>query len=258
MPSEFALEIDNLTVEIAGDAYVRDVSLAVPEGQIHGLLGPNGAGKTTLLRSLYRAVAPTAGQIRAQGRAIGDHAHHEWARKLGALVQSAGLLDGLTPRDIVEIGLSVLELPHGEFDRRRQDALELAGLADKQDQPAGKLSGGELQRCYFAQLLACDPEIYVLDEPTNHLDLHYQLALLDEVRRRGRTVLMTMHDLNLAVRYCDHVYLMAGGRIVEHGRPLEVLNRQNLMTHYLVDGQFHGNVLSITGPICQQPDRRRA
>jgi iron complex transport system ATP-binding protein len=255
VPLEPALSLTNVTVDIAGKAYVRDVSVKVPRGEIHGLLGPNGAGKTTLLRCLYRAAEAATGQIQAQGKEITDYTHQEWAKTVGALVQSSGLLAGLTPRDVVEIGLSVLDLPTDEYATRCDEALSLVGLADKQHQSASALSGGELQRCYFAQLLACDPDIYVLDEPTNHLDLHYQLVLLDEVKRRGRTALITIHDLNLAVRYCERVYLMSEGEIVEQGAALDVLTRDNLIRHYAVDGQFVGKALELAGPILGQLDQ---
>lgn len=255
MPRELALSLTNVTVDIAGKAYVRDVSVKVPRGEIHGLLGPNGAGKTTLLRCLYRAADAATGQILAQGKEMTAYTHQEWAKTVGALVQSSGLLAGLTPRDVVEIGLSVLDLPTDEYATRCDEALSLVGLADKQHQSASALSGGELQRCYFAQLLACDPDIYVLDEPTNHLDLHYQLVLLDEVKRRGRTALLTIHDLNLAVRYCDRVYLMSEGEIVEQGAALDVLTRDNLIRHYAVDGQFVGKALELAGPILGQLDQ---
>ncbi|SFQ41816.1 iron complex transport system ATP-binding protein [Donghicola eburneus] len=255
MPVEPALSLDNVAVNVAGKAYVRNVSLTVPKGEVHGLLGPNGAGKTTLLRCLYRAADVTSGRVHAQGKEITDYTHQEWAKTVGALVQSSGLLAGLTPRDIVEIGLSVLDLPAHEYATRCDEALSLVGLADKQHQSAGALSGGELQRCYFAQLLACDPDIYVLDEPTNHLDLHYQLVLLDEVKRRGRTVLMTIHDLNLAARYCDRVYLMSEGEILAQGAALDVLTRDNLIKHYAVDGQFVGKALELAGPILGQLDQ---
>ncbi|WP_412562139.1 ABC transporter ATP-binding protein [Thalassobius sp. MITS945101] len=251
-PTEIALQIQNLAVDVGKSTFVQGATLTVPKGEIHGLLGPNGAGKTTLLRKLYRAARASAEIIQAFGRPIDDHSSLEWAKLVGALVQSSGLLAGLTPQDIVEIGLSILELDRSEIADRRDEALSLVGLSDKANQPAGNLSGGELQRCYFAQLLACDPEIYILDEPTNHLDLHYQLALLDEVQRRGRTVLMTLHDLSLAKRYCDQVYLMSAGQIVDRGTPDQVLTGEALMQYYQVDGQFQGAALSLVGPVQAQ------
>lgn len=249
MLSDFALDVRDLTVDVGGKPYVQGVSLTVPKGEIHCLLGPNGAGKTTVLRTIYRAERPAAGSIFADGQNIEDFTHHQWAQKAGALVQSSGLLAGLTPADIVEIGLSVLGLNGNDLAERRDGALELAGLSQKRNQHADRLSGGELQRCYFAQLLACDPEIYILDEPTNHLDLHYQLVLLNEVRRRGRTVLMTLHDLNLVARYCDHVHLMNRGQIVAQGKPSDVMTRQNLKAHFLVDAYLDTQSLVINGPV---------
>ena len=249
MRPDLALEIRDLSVDVGGKPYVRDVSLDIPKGEIHCLLGPNGAGKTTVLRTIYRADRPSAGTIMAGGRRIEEYPHHDWARKAGALVQSSGLLAGLTPADIVEIGLSVLGLDGRDLTIRRDEALDLVGLRDKQNQAADRLSGGELQRCYFAQLLACDPDIYILDEPTNHLDLHYQLVLLNEVKRRGRTVLMTLHDLNLVARYCDQVHLMNKGRIVDKGKPSDILTRPNLMQHFLVDAHLDRQSLIINGPV---------
>ncbi|KAJ55819.1 iron ABC transporter [Actibacterium mucosum KCTC 23349] len=249
MPSDPALTIENLAVHVGGKPYVRDVSLTVPKGQIHGLIGPNGAGKTSLLRAVYRAERPVAGNIAALGHQLTDTPFKDWAAMVGALVQSAGLLAGLTATDIVEIGLAVLNLDPDAAASRRDAALDLAGLTDKADQPASALSGGELQRCYFAQLLARDPDIYILDEPTNHLDLHYQLVLLDEVQRRGKTVLMTLHDLDLVRRYCDRVYLMSHGQIVDQGAPDAVISRENLKRHYMVNGEVSGDALRIEGPV---------
>lgn len=244
-----ALAIENVTVNISGAPYVREVSLTIAKGAIHGLLGANGAGKTTLLRTLYRADQIAGGSIHALGRPMADYSHKAWAKTVGALVQSSGLLTGLTPSDIVEIGLSVHDLPASALNQKRDEALQLVGLADKARQPATRLSGGELQRCYFAQLLACDPEIYILDEPTNHLDLHYQLVLLDEVKRRGRTVLMSLHDLNMAMRYCDQVSLMQHGRICAQGTPEDVLSRQAIRQLYQVDAAFVCGNLSVAGPV---------
>ena len=249
MSDEPILEICDLSVDVGGQPYVRDLSLRVERGQFHGLLGPNGAGKTTLLRVLYRALRPQAGEVRLHGRAQSEYSPIEWSRHVGALVQGGGLLAGLTPADIVEIGLTMRDIPCEKRREATQNALQLVGLQDKANQDAESLSGGELQRCYFAQLLACDPEVYVLDEPTNHLDLHYQLRLLDEVRRRGRTAIVSFHDLGLAARYCDTVHLMQEGRLVAEGMPEDVLTREVLYHHYRVDGVLEGHSLKLEGPV---------
>lgn len=249
MPDDPILEIQDLSVAVGGLPYVRDLSLCVERGRFHGLLGPNGAGKTTLLRVLYRAIAPQSGEVRLNGRPQSDFSPAQWARHVGALVQGGGLLSGLTPEDIVEIGLTLRERPSAKCKEAVQDALSLVGLQDKARQDAESLSGGELQRCYFAQLLACDPEVYVLDEPTNHLDLHYQLRLLDEVRRRGRSAIVSFHDLGMAARYCDTVHLMQEGQLVAEGPPQAVLTPEVLHQHYRVDGRLDGHSLKLEGPV---------
>ncbi len=246
---EPTLELRNLSVAIGQTPYVRDVSIALAPGEVFGLLGPNGAGKTTLLRTLYHAARPSAGEILLHGRAQADWPRRDWSRAVGALVQSSGLLAGLTPVDIVDIGLRPLGLTRAENDTRLDAALRLVGLTEQRDQSAESLSGGELQRCYFAQLLARDPELYILDEPTNHLDLHYQLRLLDEVRARGKTALATFHDLAIAARYCDRVAVMEQGRVVAMGPVQEVLTRDRLIQSYRVEAELINGALYLERPV---------
>lgn len=247
--SDEGLHIDRVSVAVGGVPYVRDLSLRVGPGQIVGLLGPNGAGKTTLLRVLYHAQRPIGGTVRLNGRPQSGYSRRAWSRAVGALVQGDALLAGLSPADIVDIGLRPLGLPAREHDARLATALAFAGLDDKRTQDAESLSGGERQRCHFAQLLARDPEVYVLDEPTNHLDLHYQLRLLDEVRARGRTALATFHDLTIAARYCDHVAVMEHGRITAAGPVAEVLTRAQLAQSYRVNAELRDGALHLDGPV---------
>ena len=249
MSADPILEIRDLSIAVGGLPYVRNLSLSVGRGRFHGLLGPNGAGKTTVLRALYRALQPQAGEVLLDGQPQQGFSPAAWSRRVGALVQGGGLLSGLTPADIVEIGLTMRAMTARDRGRATEDALQLVGLADKAEQDAESLSGGELQRCYFAQLLACDPEVYVLDEPTNHLDLHYQLRLLDEVKRRGRTAIVSFHDLGIAARYCDYVHLMCDGALVAEGEPAAVLTRDVLCRYYRVDGVLEGHSLRLEGPV---------
>ncbi len=249
MPHDLALEFERVTIEAGGLPYVHDVSLALETGRFHGLLGPNGAGKTTLLRTLYHAAFPKGGHIRLLGRDQSSWSRTAWSRTLGVLVQGGGLLAGLTVADIVDIGLRPLQLTDRDLKDRTDEALEIVGLSAARDQLAETLSGGELQRCYVAQLLARQPEVYVLDEPTNHLDLHYQYALLDEIKRRGKTVLATMHDLSIAARYCDHVSLMEDGRLIASGAPNAVLTPERLAQTYKIDGALIDGQLHVRGPL---------
>ncbi|WP_226781450.1 ABC transporter ATP-binding protein [Oceaniglobus trochenteri] len=249
MPSDPMVQIEGLNVSLGGRPRVRDFSLTVKRGSFHGLLGPNGAGKTTLLRVLYRARAADAGLVRIAGTPINDWARPDWTRTVGALVQEGGSLQGLTIRDVVEIGLMNLPLSPEDRTARMDEALHLTGLHDMADSEAALLSGGERQRTHIAQILARDPALHILDEPANHLDLCYQILLLDAIRARGSTVIATFHDLTLAARYCDTVTVMHEGRHVATGRPDEVLTRKIMREVFRVDGALEDGVMRITGAL---------
>ncbi|MAN15195.1 ABC transporter ATP-binding protein [Alterinioella nitratireducens] len=249
MPSDPAIEITDLHVTLGGAPRVAGFSLNVAEGQFHGLLGPNGAGKTTVLRSLYRAQRIDAGELRIAGRAIHDWPQSDWAGTVGALVQEGGTFQGLSVRDVIEIGMMGLPLSGPERAARIDAALAQAGLSDRSDTEAARISGGERQRTHIAQLLARGPQVFLLDEPSNHLDLCYQLILLDEIKRRRATVLATFHDLTLAARYCDLVTLMKDGRAHATGRPADVLTRDNIRSVFRVDGWLENGAMRIEAAI---------
>lgn len=249
MPSDLAIEISDLHVTLGGAPRVDGFSLTVEAGRFHGLLGPNGAGKTTVLRSLYRAQRIDRGSLRIGGRAIDDWPQAAWAGMVGALVQEGGSLQGLSVRDVVEIGMMGLPLSARDRAARIDAALEAAGLTSLAGIEAARISGGERQRTHIAQLLARGPQVLLLDEPSNHLDLCYQLILLDEIKRRGGTVLATFHDLTLAARYCDLVTLMKDGRAHATGKPGEVLTRDNIRAVFRVDGWLENGAMRIEGAI---------
>lgn len=243
-----AIETEDLSVDLGGARRLDAVSLRVAAGTFHGLLGPNGAGKSTLLRVLYRSQAPQAGRARVQGRDIARIPRAEWIRTLGALVQDGGALQGLSVRDVVEIGLMGLPLAPDLKARRIAEALEVAGLSALADAQAALVSGGERQKTFIAQLLARDPEIYILDEPANHLDLRYQYLLLDAIRDRGRTVLATFHDIALAARYCDAVTVLDRGKAVVSGPPQAVLTPEILREVFGIDARLEEGNLWVSGP----------
>ncbi|ABD55164.1 ABC transporter ATP-binding protein [Jannaschia sp. CCS1] len=251
MPSDPMIEIERLSVTLGGSPRVDDFSLTVKTGAFHGLLGPNGAGKTTILRVLYRAQAPDGGVARIKGTPIDDWPRSEWTRAVGALVQDGGSLQGLSVRDVIEIGMMNLPLSPQARQARIDDALGIAGLHHMADAEAALISGGERQKTHIAQILARAPEVYVLDEPSNHLDMCYQILLLDEIKRRGKTVIATFHDLTLAARYCDTVTLMHEGRYVATGPPPDVLTRENLANVFRLDGELRDGVVRINSAIPQ-------
>ncbi|SDG71639.1 ABC transporter ATP-binding protein [Pelagibacterium luteolum] len=243
------LTLDTLSLTKGQAVLLDGVSFALQRGKFHALLGPNGAGKSSLMRVLYRAETDATGTVSLEGKPIKDWHRKAYAAKVGALVQESVSLSGLTLAEVVILGLLPLALSRDEAQARCAEALGLVGLANRATEDATHLSGGEQQRLFFAQLLALDPDIYILDEPHNHLDLHYQYVLLDIVRRRGKTVLASFHDLTLATRFCDHAFLLDHGRLAASGTLAEVLTPERLASVYRIDADFTGGALSIRGAI---------
>ncbi|MFE6222740.1 ABC transporter ATP-binding protein [Streptomyces sp. NPDC057854] len=230
------VDIDVLTVEIAGARLVEEVTLSADGGQVVGLVGPNGSGKSTLLRCVYRALRPTAGTVRLGGEDLHSLSAREGARRLSALPQEAVTEFDFTVAEVVAMG----RLPHQgpvarttDEDRKACEAALLrVGAGHLADRGFLTLSGGEKQRVLIARALAQQPRVLVLDEPTNHLDIAQQLEVLALVRDWGSprtepgdgvTVLTALHDLNLAALHCDVLYVIHRGRIVASGAPHEVL-----------------------------------
>jgi len=209
------LEIRELVIDVPGRRDSRALTLSVEPGQVWGVLGPNGAGKTTLLHTLAGLRGPRAGQVLIDGRPLAALGRRQVARKLGLVFQDRH--DGFpaTVRETALIGrhpwLSAWQMEGGEDLRLAEAALERLDVDHLAERLVSTLSGGERQRLAIATVLTQAPQIWLADEPTNHLDLHHQsavMALLAEQAAEGRAVMMCLHDLNLAARWCDHLLLL--------------------------------------------------
>ena len=249
MEFDTLLEVIDLRLAKQNKPVLDGVSFGLHPGRFYGLLGPNGAGKSSLLRILYRAERATSGTVRLGGKDIETIARRHYAAQVGALVQEQVSLAGLSLREVVQLGVLPLRLSTREASSRVDQALGDVGLLDRAEDDAARLSGGEQQRVFFAQILALDPALYLLDEPHNHLDLHFQYRLLDEVRQRGGTVLASFHDISLAARYCDEVLLLDQGRLVDMGPPEAVLTRERFVQIYRVNGELNSGRLAISGAV---------
>ncbi len=233
-----AVSVRALDVTLDGTRVLRGVDLAAAHGEWVNVIGPNGAGKTTLLRALLGLV-PFDGDIDIDG--LGDHHRRAArARKLAYVPQTPVVPPGMLVADYVLLGRT----PHrGVFaaetanDRMIAveilERLDLGGFGERAVQ---SLSGGERQRAVLARALAQQADVLLLDEPTTALDLGHQqdvLELVDALRReRCLTVIATLHDLTLAARYGDRIAILAHGRVVETGPPVEVLTVKNIATYF--------------------------
>lgn len=232
-----------------------DLTLAVPPGRITSVVGPNGCGKSTLLRALSRVMRPQEGAVLLDGEDVHTMAPKQVARRVGLLPQSATVPGGITVAELVALGRNPHQGAFRSWTRADDDAvtaaLDATDTAALARRPAEELSGGQRQRAWIAMVLAQETDVLLLDEPTSFLDLSHAVDLLDLVRRlneeRGTTVVMVLHDLNLAARYSDHLVAMRDGAIVAEGAPSEV------MTAPVVQQVLGLPVTVLTDPVSGAP-----
>lgn len=219
------------------------VDLTVAEGKLTVLLGPNGSGKSTLLKTLARTLTPNAGRVCLDGQDIHRRNTREVAQRLGILPQGPSAPEGLTVRQLVAMG----RFPHqrlwrqdAEQDNRAiREAMDYADVKEFAERSVDALSGGQRQRCWIAMVLAQETDLILLDEPTTFLDLKVQVDLLELLVRlahdKGRTLLVVLHDLNLAAAYADILIMMRQGRIEHSGPPETVFTSAHLKQVFDLD-----------------------
>jgi len=234
-------------------AVLQGVDLLAQPGELLGVVGPNGSGKSTLLRLLAGLDRPRKGQVSWQSRALATFSPSERARTLAFLPQSPSVAFGFTARDVVLMGRTAHHPGAWETpaDHAAADAaLTEVGLAELARRSVETLSGGERQRVFLALTLAQDTPCLLLDEPLTNLDPGHQMGLCEGLARRahgGRTVLVVLHDLNLAAQFCDRLLLLVGGRAAALGAPREVLASSALAAAY-----------GVTAAVGTHPDGLRA
>lgn len=240
------LTVEHLDVSIAAKQVCRDLTLQIKAGECWGILGKNGVGKTTFLHTLANLREPDSGRIDLLGEPMHHWQRKKLARNVGVLLQE---INDPFPSTVFETAL-IGRHPHlsawqseSESDYLlAKQALQKTGMLELAEQDVTTLSGGERQRLALATLLVQMPRLYLLDEPTNHLDLHYQINLLqtlaDTVVGKHNALVMTLHDVNLATRFCDHLILLFGDGGVCFGPVDAMLNTSVL--HKLYGHEFTG------------------
>jgi iron complex transport system ATP-binding protein len=228
------LGVDSIDYAVDDTTILTDVSLQVNEGEFVALVGPNGSGKSTTLRCAAGLLTPTAGRVTLGDEDITDLDRTAIARRLAVIGQSMPVNFDFSVREIVEMGRA----PHkGLFDSQNDEdrqivdnALEKVGMQSLAEREYGSLSGGEKQRVLIARCLAQQADLLLLDEPTNHLDVRYTLDFLDLIHDFDGSVLIAMHDLNLAAQYADRIVVLEDGRVQAEGTPGEVLTEERIET----------------------------
>lgn len=235
-----AFAVDGVTLVIDGNAILSDVSLDFLEGEVVALVGHNGSGKSSLLKILARQLTPTTGSVAYAGRDVWRYHGHEFPRCVAYLPQDLGTGSDMTIRELVACGRYPWHGALGRFsavDREKVEGAIAATHIDKfADRMVGTLSGGERQRAWIAMLIAQDARCLLLDEPTAALDIAHQIEVLSLVRRlareNGRSVVIVLHDINMATRFCDRIHALKGGRLVASGTPAQILVPELLYTIY--------------------------
>lgn len=254
-----ALSVHNVSFQIDKFKLIDDISLEIPKGSFVGLIGPNGCGKSTLLKTIYRVNKASAGSVYLDGSDMDHLSGKEIARRMAVVSQENQVSFDFSVMEIMMIGRYS---NRSFFDRNAADdeaiceaALQSVGMLDFKNRSFLNLSGGEKQKVLIASAFSRNPELIVLDEPTNHLDVGYQFLIMDLMKSHKEvTVFTSIHDMNMAMQYCDYVIAMKKGHIFQTGTPQEVLTPGNLKELFHVKAVLeagNGNVpyIRYTGAV---------
>jgi sodium transport system ATP-binding protein len=218
---------DQLVKRFGDFLAVDGVSLSVSQGEVVGVLGPNGAGKTTTLRMLAGILTPTSGSVRISGLDLqADPLAAK--RRIGFLSGDTQLYRRLSPRELLLYFGRLYEVAPARLHARVEELIEQLDMGSFANRPCGALSSGQKQRANIARAFLHDPELLILDEPTATLDVWSGQFIVEAIRReraRGRAILFSTHIMSEVEYLCDRIYLVHGGRVVEHGRLDEILAR---------------------------------
>ncbi|GAB6109003.1 ABC transporter ATP-binding protein [Fusibacter bizertensis] len=237
------INIDHIKVGYGNEIVIEDMSLQVPVGKITTIIGPNGCGKSTLLKTIGRLIPKLQGSVIVEGKDVATYDTKELAKKMAILPQSPLSPEGITVEELIAYG----RFPHQKGLGRLKEsdeqivswAMKITNLIEIRDKKVDSLSGGQRQRVWIALALAQQTPFILLDEPTTYLDMAYQLEVLELIEHlnkfHGATIVMVLHDLNLASRFSDHMIAIRDGEIVCSGTPNEVMGTSQLRAIYGID-----------------------
>lgn len=249
------LKADGVIAGYEKKVIINGIDIEIPKNKISVIIGANACGKSTLLKTLARLIKPTSGKVLLDNKKISTIPPKQLAKQLGLLPQSPVVPEGITVSDLVSRG----RFPYQTFLKGMgkkdyeavEEALDIMGILDLADRSVDELSGGQRQRVWIAMALAQDTDILLLDEPTTFLDITHQVEILDLLtdlnRKKGTTIVMVLHDINLSARYADHIFAIQKGNLIASGTPEEVI------TEELVKEVFELDSLVVKDPVSGTP-----
>ncbi len=226
------LSADNLNWSVRGRSILKNLTFCINRGDFIGIIGPNGAGKTSLLRCLYHKISPSSGTIHFEDRPLQQLSRQQIAQKIAVVLQEPPTDFDISVLDVIRMGLipnkSLLSFDTDEDQQAILAAAEKVDLSNHLSQSFNSLSGGEKQRAIIARAILQNPQLLLMDEPTNHLDIRHQIDVLKLAGSMNITVLVSIHDLNLAATFCNRLIMLDEGVIVADGTPEQVLTQELL------------------------------
>ena len=248
----FSIEVKELNWQIGNARILKDIGLQLDKNSFVGIIGPNGSGKTTLLRNISSWYKPDAGTVLIHGRDVLSYTSRALAHEMAFVTQNARIEFEFTAMDIVLMGRSPYISRFGsetqEDIEKSRKIMELTKTWELKDRSVTTLSAGEMQRVMIARALVQDTPILLMDEPISNLDINHQIQIMDLIkgyqREKGVTVVMVLHDLNIAAQYCEKLILLNRGEIFCSGEPESVLTRDNIRAVYGIDVHIMENPLN--------------
>jgi len=252
-----AIQAQGITLSYGQKPIFAELDLALPAGKITVFIGSNGCGKSTILRSLARLLKPQQGSIVLDGSDIAKLSSKEVAKRLAILPQGPIAPEGLTVHQLVKQGRYPYQTWLQQWSREDEalvaKALDVTGMADLAARPVDSLSGGQRQRAWIAMTLAQNTQNILLDEPTTYLDMAHQVEILDLLfelnEQERRTIVMVLHDINLACRYAHHIVAVKDGAIYAQGAPEAIMTEQLIRDVFDMECQITRDPLFGT-PMC--------
>jgi len=250
------ISTEHLTIAYGDNIIIEDLNLTLQQGKITALIGPNGCGKSTLLKALARINKTSAGQVLLNKQPLSSFADKQLAQKMSLLPQVLITPEGITVQRLVEYGRSPYISHWGKLGNVDKNivvaAMQETQVSEFATQSVESLSGGQRQRAWIAMILAQDTDIVMLDEPTTYLDLSHQIELMklmQAMKDKGKTVIVVLHDLNQACRYCDHLVVMKQGNVVAEGAPESVFTERLLRDVFSLEAKVVADPIANT-PMC--------